>query len=263
MLWAVARMKALKWLPEEADPFAANFSIDAALIEYQQFHGLPVTGQLDDATQEHLQAMRFCGLPDQYTVGELRTAPQPAIWQCLGSLPGVPDGDVRSAIQESFDRWSRAVAIPRARQAQPGEPANTIFTCVRMDGRNGTLADMYLPGPIPQNGRIDTSEAYIVSLSGSIPPGRISLIAVLTHEIGHRHLLGHLQTPNCLMNPIYNPSIDKPQPGDISAMAAGYPGTPALPPTPTPVPPGGESKVTIEVYGARKIVVPGYTVTKA
>lgn len=258
--WAVRRMIALEWLPANTDPEAPTFSFEAAIIEYQQFHGLEVTAQLDFATMEHLQAMRFCGLPDRYSVEEARAAPIPGRWQYVGSLPGVPDADARAEIQRSFDKIGR-VCPAWAREVRPGETPTVVITAVKIDQRNGVLADMYLPGPMPQHGRIDTSEAYTIQVP--IGAGRIGLGNVCTHEFCHWAGVGHLQPPGSLMNPIYNPQIDSPQTADIAALKSIYPGPPALgplPPTP-PVPPGGESKVTVEIYGARKIVVPGYKVT--
>ena len=257
-LWAFARMRDLGWMPEDADFYSPAFSMDAAIVEYQSFHGLAATGVLDAATQEHLQAMRFCGLPDQYTVGELRAAPIPGLWRYVGSLPTVTDADARAEIQRSFDKIAR-VCSAWAREAQTGETPNVVIRAVRIDGRNGVLADMYLPGPMPQNGRLDTSEVYTIAVP--IPAGRIGLGNVCTHELIHWAGVGHLQEPGNLMNPIYNPQIDRPQSGDSAALRAIYPGGPHLPPeapptptpTPMPTPTPGLGKVTVDIYGASKI----------
>ena len=41
--------------------------LGVALHTYQAFHGLPVTGELDQETKRHLELPRFCGLPDIMT----------------------------------------------------------------------------------------------------------------------------------------------------------------------------------------------------
>lgn len=252
--WAVARLKKTGWLPEEANTDLPNFSLKAAFAEYQAWFGLPSTGELDPATKESLERPRFCGHPDQMATEEARRSPIYS-WQWFGpALPTVPTG-MLEIIQQASDGWS-AVCPVKGHQAAAGEPLALSIISMAMDGRNGVLADCQLPGPATQQMRIDNGELWQTA---------INLLAVLIHEWGHFLGLGHLQTPNCLMNPYYNPNILKPQAGDIQAIQQLYPGAPAITPgtTPTPIPsPGTRVATFMDVLDQSKVLMQRYQLTK-
>ena len=94
-LWASAPLEALGWLLDGLE------SWQQALERYQRFHGLDVTGELDDDTGAHLRAPRFCALPDMMPVGAtLAKWPKSRLTYCItGWLPGVPREEQRAAFK--------------------------------------------------------------------------------------------------------------------------------------------------------------------
>lgn len=197
--------------------------------------------------------LRVCGLSEDFSTSlDVRRSPV-ATWRYQGNL----NLDVLTAIQQAFDRWT-AVANVRGREARPDETPSLIITTQRLDGPQGVLADCELPGPQVQRMRLDTSERWVIVTGPNVPVSQIDLLRVLTHELGHFWGIGHIG-PGNLMAPTYSTRIESPQSGDIREMQERY-GPPVPQQPPTPPPPG--QPITIHIYGADRIVIPGYTVTR-
>jgi hypothetical protein len=223
-----------------------------SVAEYQIFHGLPVTGVVDPATIASLEIPRFCAVKDKLEVGEgtPRWGKNQLTYSVLGALPGIPLDSMKRAAQIAFDRWAAVCDIRASHIKTAGEAADILMQIGPIDGPSGVLAWSELPG----NGTTrqlkqmyGKAEAWVIA--DTVPVGKIDLIRVVCHELGHALGTAHLQAGN-LMAPTYSTQINKPQAGDIVALVQRYgqpkPVTPAPPGQP---PTGGDENewVTIRV----------------
>lgn len=138
-----------------------------------------------------------------------------------------------AACLEAFERWSAVCDVVFSHTDEQSEAQFVIFMH-SFDGPSGILADCQFPSPglRPQQMRIDRGERWKVD---------DVLLAMLCHEMGHGIGLSHFPPgpPPELMEPSLS-SIARPQATE-SAYAAKLYGPPKLAPTPTPVPPLGDS----------------------
>lgn len=183
----------------------------------------------------------FCGVPEnlegvadggmsQWARGHEIT------WTIGRAIPGFSPDQSRDIIQSAFELWV-AVCGVRHRYT-PNSSANVIVATQSIDGRNGVLAQAQLPQRNQRAGSLglwfDTSEVWV--LAQNPPPGKMDVLRVACHELGHSLGMGHApaQSPN-LMAPSVS-TIREPQPGwDIPQSVARYGDTAS---TPTD-PPGG------------------------
>lgn len=205
--------------------------------EYQAFHGLPITGVVDELTIASLDVIRFCSVPDKLPIGEglPHWGKHDLKYAVLGVLPGIPLETMKSAAQKAFDRWAAVCDIRASHIISPAEAADILMGVGRIDGPNGVLAWSELPkerGLSPLNQRYGSNEQWVVA--DTVPTTKIDLIRVMAHELGHALGIGHLQAGN-LLAPTYSTSINRPQSGDIAEVIRRY-GPPRV--VPSPAPPG-------------------------
>lgn len=216
-----------------------------ALIEYQKWWNIPPTGVLDSVTKRSMELPRFCAHPDKMNLGATmcKWKKKHIKWCVSGSLPPLTNEIVNQAVRDSFDNWANVGAITHEQVFTPSQ-ADILITTGTIDGPSKTLAWCELPcsgADVQLRMKIDVSEKWVVS--NNPPMQYISLIAVITHELGHGFGLEHTSVANQLMNPYYNPLIMKPQKNyDIEEFVKRY-GPKLTPPTP-PIP-GGEGAFNI------------------
>ncbi len=173
-----------------------------------------------------------CMLPEGLTLGITSRRPPRAKWFLAGDLPGIERDYLRRCVADAFGRWS-AVAGCSGEETDTEQGADLVIRTQVLDGPMGVLADCVLPGPRVQVMRLDTSERWTIHVGPGVPQGRIDIVRVLTHELGHFWGIGHIGRGN-LMAPTYSDSVERPQPGDVQEMATkGY-----GPPQPSAPPPG-------------------------
>ena len=262
--WAAQLLHALGWLETLRPAFS---DLAAALEEYQGWHGLEVTGELDGPTRRSLATPRFCGFPDRMELDTdlPRWGVTSLTWAIDGApLPGMNASQHKDAIMEACSAWPGVCGI-RLEYSPNVNTANIVMGSGRIDGPLGTLAWSELPGPGrgQVNQRYDTSETWSI-YEGPIRRQSIDPVRVMMHEVGHALGLAH-GPAGCLMAPTIS-EIRRPQGWDIAEAQKRYPipagpTQPAPPAPPTGPAPGGP--VRIEVFGeVRSISIPGYRVTK-
>jgi hypothetical protein len=186
-----------------------------ALRQFQRFHGLPVTGEVDDATRGEMSRPR-CGVPDLLprSAGALNFVAPGQKWPTtnltyvfeggLNPVGGLTADDIRGAVQAALDMWSEAT--PLKFTEKPGVPAHLKISFAAgnhgdgfpFDGPGNVLAHAFFP----TDGRVhfDLGETWGVQFEAA----KIDLVTVAAHEIGHALGLDHSQVRGSLMFPTYS-----------------------------------------------------------
>jgi hypothetical protein len=203
---------------------------DATLVavrRFQQFAGLPQTGELDEATIAQMSMPR-CGFPDVPLggMGAMRSgdggglaAPfvlQGSKWPRTNLTYGftnftadLTEVQTRSAIGAALRLWSRSSALSFAETANPDIPISFVAgdhgDGSPFDGAGGVLAHAYYPPPgggaLAGDAHFDEAERWTVALP--VPAGGIDLMTVAAHEFGHSLGLAHSTVQGALMYPFY------------------------------------------------------------
>lgn len=190
----------------------------------------------------------FCGV-------EMELAQRVQPWQrrqlryCIhGSLPGLSAAQLQAACAEAFGSWSDVCGLSFAEVHDPSA-CDILLTTGTIDRPGGILAWSELPDGSDRRlqQRYDTQERFVIA--SQPPPGRIDLVAVVCHEVGHALGLEHASRDAAdLMAPVYAPGRRTPQAGDVARIRALY-GPPLPRPEPQPGDPDHDPPAQIWVVG--------------
>ena len=191
-----------------------------ALRDFQQFHGLPVTGVLDEATVVQMSLPR-CGFPDiptQQGVSDFRA--QGNRWDRTNLTygfqeftPELTQQQVRDAIAAALNLWSQVTPLNFTEVPLTSNPDFVIRFVAGdhgdgspFDGVGRVLAHAFYPPPnggaIAGDAHFDEGETWTVNIP--VPAGGIDLITVAAHEFGHSLGLAHSSVAGALMFPSYS-----------------------------------------------------------
>jgi hypothetical protein len=166
---------------------------------------------------------------------------RPKVW-FAATLPGMPMASLKEIFFRGVNKWSLVANVKAVEAANQAE-ADWIIVPSRIDGKNGVLADMMMPGPRPQYMRLDVAENA----------SEDQLEQTCMHEGGHGYGLFHTPAgpPAEVMDPSLNMSVRTPQAAEAKLMESMY-GAPMQPkptpqpdPIPTPSSIKGEIRVTL------------------
>lgn len=188
-----------------------------------------------------------CGVVEQYqsrdkamTAAARLGTKRPLVY-IQDALPGWTKEATGNAYMEAAARWTAGADIAWTLitdMAQAG-PSNIVNKITVADlGTGGVLADQVLPNgsgrilPMRMNTRISW-----VKTDGPMPNGKVDVLRVFAHEIGH--FIGHEHWPRGapaeLMEPFISDAIIKPQATEL-AVTVNWFGAPVPVPGPTPTP---------------------------
>lgn len=246
------------------------------IIAFRKMASLMEGDTIDDKLIKAMTAPR-CLLPDNEHFEEANALPKWGLKKVTYALNGY-DSDVTeqewgATFEKAFSQITDVCGIAFERV---NGPSNIIISlgsgaADQFDGPSGVLAWCELPSTTSYTGRIqskfDKAETWV-------PFGRtgrgIYLLNVACHELLHGMGLSHTNVPGSLMNPFYDPNIEKPQSDDIMKLEMRYgkpkvnPIVPPTPIVPTPsIPSTPTSPTSIIITGKiDKIEIPGYRVQK-
>jgi predicted Zn-dependent protease len=206
-----------------------------ALTRYQQFHGLPATGILDDATRAQMTTHR-CGMPDVAPSGVKFSTrcswPNPSLTFAFEDGTADTTGEFQ-AVRNAFATWAAAAPLTFTEVAGTEHPDVVIDWRPANDPDHsmvgGVLAHADFPpacgiitDSLPKPLHFDDSEHQWVV--GSVANG-FDIETVALHEIGHILGLQHSSVAGSVMFPTVSSNFTKRAltADDLGGIRALYP----------------------------------------
>jgi predicted Zn-dependent protease len=203
-----------------APPTASDGTFDDATVtavcNYQRFHGLPVTGKLDEATIAQMSMPR-CGFPDipdghslaRFAAQGNRWAKNNLTYRFLSFTPDLTQQQIRDAMTAALGLWSAVTPLTFAEVTTTSDLEIRFVAGDHGDGSpfdnaSGVLAHAFFPPPnggdLAGDAHFDEAEAWSINL----PPSGMDLVTVAAHEFGHSLGLAHSNVAGSLMFPSYS-----------------------------------------------------------
>lgn len=213
----------------------ANFGneTEIALQNYQKFHGLTQTGELDEATVKQMNVPR-CGFPDSdektanFVSQGNKWSKNDLTYKFLNFSSDLTEDEVRSSITIAFTLWSEVTPLTFTETTE--DNADILISFVTgehgdddpFDGIGNVLAHAYFPPPnsgdLAGDVHFDDSETWSLNL----PPSGFDLATVAAHELGHSLGLSHSNVQGSLMFPSYSGPQRSLHQDDIAGIQSIY-----------------------------------------
>jgi hypothetical protein len=236
-------LRATGYLGRDCIPGTLCGKTSAALQHFQKCYQLDDTGEADEKTLQLITRPR-CGNPDIDSGGNssgaapfvLRGCKYPTNNLTYAFINSTPDLDVqrqREIIREAFSAWA---SVSSLRFSEVGADQSPNFPIAFHRGAHGdnspfddggsiqgnTLAHAFYPPPCggTHAGAMHFDE--FETWTDAAAPGRIRLLNVAIHEIGHLLGLAHSNERNAIMFAFYDDNVDSLRPDDINGIQALY-----------------------------------------
>lgn len=222
--------------PSAATPGKLDDPTIDALRRFQQFAGLEVTGEVDEATRDKMNQKR-CGCTDTSLVGEYVTgagkwATNNLTYSFQNYTADIPTSQALWAIDHAFSMWSAETPL-RFRRVANGTGGDIVIRFVTgnhgdgypFDGPSNVLAHAFYPSnadPIRGDTHFDDAETWTVNVPAG---GGFDLVTVAAHEFGHALGLRHSADSSALMAPFYTGPRRFLSSDDIQGIQSLYGGT--------------------------------------
>ncbi|WP_258009764.1 matrilysin family metalloendoprotease [Bacillus thuringiensis] len=208
---------------------------EAALRKYQEFHNLPQSGELDEATVKQMNVPR-CGFTD-LNKGLANFSAQGNKWnkndltyKFVNFTSDLTEEEVRSGIATAFGLWSEVTPLTFTEVTSDNADIWISFVTGEhgddnpFDGVGSVLAHAYFPPPnsgeLAGDAHFDDSETWSMKL----PPSGFDLCTVAAHEFGHSLGLSHSRVEGSLMYPSYSGPHRSLHQDDITGIQSIYGG---------------------------------------
>jgi len=177
-------------------------SLKDALAVYQQYHRLPITGDVgDEATLAHM-CQRRCRCPDhpyqQVQQQVMRWSKPNLTWKFVNYTLDIPQHQISDSFEKGFGVWSSCTPL-NFQEVMVDEKADIEITFKNIDGQSNVLAQAWFP-PV---GRMEFDESEAWSWKLPIGRGAVDLTTVVAHEAGHLIGLEHSNVQGAQMAPVY------------------------------------------------------------
>lgn len=201
-----------------------------ALARYQEWHLLPITGELDGTTREHLGRPR-CAHPDLLAdIAECQWPIKDLTWFQDIRYPGVDPARVERNYTEAVRRAIEGSTLT-VNRVYDVSLARVVAIAGSIDGPANIVALTELPCGFTASSV--SHQTFDIADATTLADDEL-MIACMCHEFLHALGLGHARPGSgALMEPVLNRLISRPQAWDIAQRDERY-GALILPPTALP-----------------------------
>lgn len=230
--------------PPLANPGEFDVRTRVALSAFQEFVGLPITGELDEATIAWMERPR-CGFPDvgEFVLQGNKWLSKELTYTFRELTPELSFAQIQAATAAALKLWSDVSGLSFT-ELHPSKTTDMVIRFVAgehgdtfaFDGPGNVLAHAFFPPPnggaLAGDAHFDEGEDWVVSGQG------VDYITVAAHEFGHALGLAHSPIKGALMYPYYGGPARFLSADDKAGIQALYGSKPVVSaPTPTPQPP--------------------------